>query len=366
MKIIKNLFAENKVMAILISGLLGIILLLIIIFGIVGCVNGGKLTPAKLEDKMLESAAKYYNQNPSELPNAEGSEVSVTLETLIEKGYIKPLEKIIDISCTGNVVVKKNGENHALYPNLICGETYKTKRLVPDLIKNIITVGEGLYETTTDYYYKGEYVNNYVTFANTNWRIVSINKGGNIRLVKSTPENKSYAYDNRYNIETSKYTGINTYTTSRLKETLTALYAVGKESFDERTLKQLVAHDMCIAKRDINDKRIDKAVDCSEVEENQFISIPHISEYYRASNDINCTSINRGTCTNYNYYSKIVRGSWSSNPSSANSYEVFLMTYRPDETNSKNDIQMVIELDGKTTYISGDGTSTSPYIIDSN
>jgi len=365
MKTIKNFIEENKIMSMLIGGVLAIILLIVIIFGVVACVNGGKIKIEQLETKMLEATVSYYSKNANELPSNEGEEISITLESLIEKEYLKPLEKLVgkDILCSGNVVVKKNGNYHAMYPMLSCGDKYATTKIYPILTSNIVTEGEGLYEYDTEYVYRGEYVNNYVNFGKELWRIVSINKDGNIRMIRTSSLNRSYAYDDRYNVEVDKSLGINIFETSRIKEILDGLYMTTSKGFDETDLSHLVAHDVCIAPRNKNDIRIDKNIDCREVYSGQFISIPHVSEYYRPSIDENCTSINRGVCSNYNYFSKSYGASWSSNVSSDNSYTVFTLHYTTLQARNKNGVNIIIELDNKEIYAGGTGTLSDPYTL---
>ena len=54
---------------------------------------------------------------------------------------------------------------------------------------NVVTTGDGLYEDSTEpgrYIYRGANPNNYITFNNEEWRIVSIENDGAIKIIKST------------------------------------------------------------------------------------------------------------------------------------------------------------------------------------
>ena len=70
---------------------------------------------------------------------------------------------------------------------------------------------KGLYEATDDdgttYYYRGNVVNNYVSFSNQLWRIVRINGDGSIRLLF---EHDSLNPENCTNCISSKYNNLNT------------------------------------------------------------------------------------------------------------------------------------------------------------
>ena len=50
-------------------------------------------------------------------------------------------------------------------------------------IKNTVTTGDGLYEDDDEYYYKGKNVNNYVIYSGRLWRIISIDKESNIKMI---------------------------------------------------------------------------------------------------------------------------------------------------------------------------------------
>ena len=72
------------------------------------------------------------------------------------------------------------------------------------------TGNEGLIKNSDDYgtsyYYRGNIKNNYVSFADLNWRIVKINGDGSVKLVldKITEEISPYYEENETNFETSK------------------------------------------------------------------------------------------------------------------------------------------------------------------
>ena len=64
------------------------------------------------------------------------------------------------VSCTGKVIVTKNGDEYLYSPILNCGEEYQSKRLYEVVTdrSNIVISGEGLYAKEDGYIFKGENV----------------------------------------------------------------------------------------------------------------------------------------------------------------------------------------------------------------
>ena len=57
-----------------------------------------------------------------------------------------------------------------------------------DITNNVVTTGDGLYEDTYEsgrYIYKGANPNNYITFNNETWRIISIEADGSIKIMRN-------------------------------------------------------------------------------------------------------------------------------------------------------------------------------------
>ena len=68
-----------------------------------------------------------------------------------------------------------------------------SKGITPQELKNtFITQGEGLYRDTIEdgrYIYKGKNPNNYITFNNEEWRIISVEKDNTIKIVRTEATN---------------------------------------------------------------------------------------------------------------------------------------------------------------------------------
>ena len=89
----------------------------------------------------------------------------------------------------------------------------------------------GLFESiatnngTPTYYYKGNVDNNYVTFANQNWRIIRVNEDGTIRMIlEEKINNTTYAFNPTYNEFKYMYYS-NSNATNRIKKTVDDWYS---------------------------------------------------------------------------------------------------------------------------------------------
>lgn len=361
----KQFFSENKKLVFIFSGVIGLFILIFIIIAIVKGIKGTTISPEKLEKLTYEKGVQYFEDNEDKLPLSEGGEVTVTLETLASEGYIKPLDKLTNVSCTGGLTVKKNGEYYFYAEYIECGSTYKTKRLVDVLTdaSNIVTEGDGLYKVGDEYWYRGEYPNNYVSFNDSLWRILNIDKDGNMRMVNTAPTRK-IVWDNRYNENTKKFDGINDYKVSRLKEYLNEEY----EKLGEKS-RHIVAQKACVGKRSETEYRIDRSIDCSEILEDQKITTINIYDLYFPSLDNSCETTKSRNCYNYNYVNKFIIETWTMNASSDNDQKVFkniqLVPFF-DKASDKQKVHSVISISKHEKYISGNGKEKSPYLFVNN
>lgn len=347
------------------------VLIIVLLALIQGCGNR-KVTYEKYEDKMVDAATKYFKSKGT--PKEEGETKTVELSKLVEAGYIKSTEKLLDdSSCSGNVTVRLNGsiieENNGGYlnylPVLKC-DKYNTKTLHSELMKNVVKTDSGLYETDIDYVFKGDNVKNYLVMNGNNYRIISVEKDGAIKLLKPENDNSTRIWDNKYNVESKSSDGINFYKDSKILKNLINDYKNEKQ-YKEELKKRLLSYDVCVGKRSINDMSIDKSIDCSERLENQIVSIMNISDYARASLDTNCTSLTSRSCRNYNYFTTITSSGWSMNAVSDNTYEVFHFSdgiAKHYEANDYKSYKIVLYIDGNERVTSGTGSSSNPYIIE--
>ena len=348
-------------------------ILLIIFLAIVqGCSNR-KITYEKYETKMIEAAQRYI-EDTDKTPNEEGELLKVKLSTLVKKEYIKSTEKLLgDTSCDGSVSVRRNGSsvetnnggflNYTV--NLECKE-YSTTHLIDKIKENIVTEESGLYQDGEGYIFRGDKVKNYITLFGHNYRIMSIDKDGILKLIKTEGESTTRFWDNKYNIETNRNSGKNIYKDSVILEYLLEDYKNVKK-INTKAKGHVMAYDVCIGKRNNNDYSINTTTDCSEKLEKQLISLLNVSDYARASLDANCVDLRSRSCNNYNYLYSVVPSTWTLNSVLNNSHEVIYLSdglMEVQNANTYNDYNIVIYIDGNELYTRGIGSVNDPYIYE--
>ena len=184
-----------------------------------------------------------------------------------------------------------------------------------------------------------------------------------IKLIKSEPEPTSRIWDNKYNIDANAAYGKTIYKDSIILSYLTEDYKNGKK-ISKNARAHVVAQDVCIGKRNANDYTISKNIDCSEILENQVISLINVSDYAMASADPDCKYTNSKSCRNYNYLANLPN-TWTLTANSKNTYEVYKISNYVYSSNAEYDAQpqFVITISADALYNSGDGTEDNPYII---
>ena len=346
------------------------ILLIIVLALIQGC--NRKISYDKYEEKMI-LALESYIKDKDKTPKLEGETFSMSLDKLVEKEYIKSTEKMLDDdSCEGTVTVRNNGIsiesngdgllNYTV--NLECKD-YSSVHLIDKLKEDLTTEESGLYQVGDEFIYKGSEVNNYIMLSQIPYRILSIDKEGILKLIKIDPESPSKMWDDKFNVETNRNSGINIYKDSRMKAYLVENYNNTKR-ISKDTRKHLVAYDVCIGKRSNSDFSISKEVDCSLKSEKQIVSLINISDYALASLDPNCTTLRSRSCNNYNYLRNVVSSTWTLNSSSDNTYDVIYISDGLMEIQNARyteQYNLVVHIDGNELYTSGNGTIESPYLL---
>lgn len=348
----------------------GIILLIVIIFIVIGTSNK-TLSYDKIEDRLRNATENYLSDNENMLPKEESGSVTVDVTTLENGGYIKSMSKMLEegISCSAKVIVTKNGENYLYSPILNCGEEYKTEKFSSKLLSDnkVVTSGDGLYKEGSNYRFKGEYINNYVSIENKLWRILDIDEDGFARLlyVGSDEDLKdTYVWDDRYNIDTDDYSGINNYSLSRLKESLIELET--NDDYVSNDNANLAYRAICVGKRSSTNLEINNNEECKETINNQLYGLPYVNDYVAASIDTNCKTIEDESCSNYNYLMTMSLSSYTLTASKEKSGKVYFVTssgaFRTDASNDKR-IRPTIYISNNALYADGDGTKTNPYTL---
>lgn len=363
----------DKKFLVMVGFIIGLPIIIIVFLAVIrGCGNV-KITHENYEQKMISAFEKYINDT-DKTPTEEGETLTVELSTLVEEGYIKSTQSLLDDdTCSGSVSVRRNGSsveaNNGGYLNytvdLSC-DGYVTVHLVDKLKEELTTEDSGLYQDGDGYIYKGKKPKNYITFFGINYRIMSIDKNGILKLVKSEPEAINRVWDNKFNVDTNRSSGKNIYKDSLILEFLLNDYDnVKKISIDAKPY--IVAYNACIGRRSANDYSIDSAKDCAEVLEKQVISLLSISDYAKASLDSDCVGLNSLSCNNYNYLHGVASSTWTSNVSLDNTYEVLYLSdgrISQQNANTSNYYNIVIYIDGELLYTSGSGSLEDPYVIE--
>ena len=201
----------------------GFVIFIIVIVLIVSCsLGGGETSYEKLENKLVNAAKEYYEENNKKLPKVENETVSITLSFLIQNDYIKEIKDPKDKKrlCTGEVEVTKRNNKYNYQGFLDCGKNYRTEFLT-DALKSSLKhddIGNGLYKVNDEYIFKGDNVKNHVKFNDEIWQVIKIDKDGDIKLIKLEPTEEDYTWDDRYNVKTGDNTGVNDFKKSRIRK----------------------------------------------------------------------------------------------------------------------------------------------------
>lgn len=346
-----------------------IIVFLVVIIIVVKIFKGNRISYEKIEDKMIAAAKKYYSSDESgiqEFKNISSKELSINVDKLVESGYLKDLTKLTpnkEATCTGRVNAKTNN-GYILYTSYLdCGNDYKTKYLSDLLKEDIVTTKDGLYAYNDYYLYRGEYVNNYVNFANKTWRILRINSDNTIRMIETTKREK-IVWDDRYNVNLEGNDGINDFEVSRIKDSLESLYNDNSE-FSDTDKAYIIPQNLCIGKRNEYETINDGTIECSKTYNDFMIGLVQVNEYALPSLDENCKTPIDKACGNYNYFSDFNSAYWSITASTIKSSKVYKLSPEPFTTNADAiaGIRAVIHIDSNVTYVSGNGTLDQPYVF---
>lgn len=345
----------------------GLILLILIIALITSCGKNKKYTFEELGTKLISLTQNYYDKNKNLLPKEDES-TSISAQHFVTDNKIKSLKLKNGDTCSGEIIVSNNNGYYLYTPKIDCNDI-KSITLVEKLTddKNIVTTGSGLYQYNDTYIYRGENLNNYISFAEKTWQIIRINSDGTLRVM-DTSKGRNSAWDNRYNIEKTSKSGINDFITndinSRIKDYLNSIY-LNEEEFNDTNRAYFTKHDLCVGKRSANETINDGQIECSKVVENQIFGLLQANEYLLASLDSNCKSTFDKSCINYNYLVSGSGNTWTitaDNDSSDKVYRISSSLSLTSASNSSN-AKIVAHLDENVLYVSGKGTIEDPYLI---
>lgn len=204
------------------------------------------------------------------------------------------------------------------------------------LEKNITTIDEGLYETDEGFVFKGTNVNNYLEYSGYLFRIVSIDKNNNIKLItEESLTNLAWGIENNYD-------------KSYIKSWLNG--ENNNEGIFYKSLNNLYLTDtnFCIEK--VNEE----SKECTEIITDK-VGLLSLEEYNNAGGTK--SYLNTGNTW------------WLSNPSEEGVWYVYSNGNINDTLKIGKDyysygIRPVITIKGELALISGDGTKENPYKIE--
>ena len=356
----------KKKLLLIIGGVVGIIVLIIVVLLLYNAFFA-KNSYSSVESKLVKAAQKYYDDNAKLLPKNINDEVSINSTTLTTGEYLKSLDELVpdkNVSCTATVTVTNINGNYRYSPKLKCGEVYETKTLTQYIKENdgVVTSGQGLYEMNGNFVYRGDNPNNNVKFAGKNWKIVKI-EDDQVVLIMAVKFNRS-VWDDRYNTERNSDDGINDYRVSRMNDYLTNLY--NDDLFNDNNKLMISAHNLYIGKRSSEVSYNDGSLEKSEVLENKYIGLLPLFDFINASLDNNYSSAETKGCSNYNYLSDYGYNWWTLTGDADTTHKVFKITESGKVTTSRavsaSYARPVIYLAKDVIYVSGNGTSDSPYV----
>ena len=234
---------------------------------------------------------------------------------------------------------------------------------------DIVTSGDGLYkdEYENRYFYKGTNPNNYITFNDENWRILSIESDGSLKIMRrNSIGNRVWDSSGSYgNNNWARPASLNTYLNGTYLNSLTST-AQG----------QIVAKDFGIGGITYRNNDLANQInDENGTIWNGKIALPTLSEYLRTNSNSNCKTFssylsNYNTCknTNWMYMNDIY---WTLSPLIGHSSYVFYVSLDGSvATNDANETRFEIPAIFPTLYLSsevqitgGTGTESDPYIL---
>lgn len=352
---------DKKMFIYLGLGLSTIIILMILVLVLLKAAVGSKISTSKYELRLENAAKSYYKDHEKKLPSIDGTSTEINIDMLEKKGYIgKNLIKN-GVKCEGYVKVDKNNGYYLYQPNIKCSDGYETKLLYKQILKNnpVVKKGEGLYQINDSYVFRGENINNYVTFANAKWRIVRINKDNTVKLIM-TNSNIVSVWDDRYNSTEKERVGKNIFSVSRIKEELNDTFN-NENIFSKESKAYIVPSYFCSGSR-VGTDPIDGSKECTTVTEKMPLGLLAVYEYDIASLDVGCKSSLNPECSNYNYLAS-VSNYWSMTAYSGSTYQAYNISGHVKKTNMTAKVGVVINLTSSTLLDSGIGTFRDPYVI---
>ena len=363
---------DNIVKIILVFGVL-----IVLIVVLIACSGGGSTVGkagsyARMEENFKKATTRFLNNRPDLLPKEEGKIVRIQMDAVYTEKQMKNITVVDDSSvrCDGyaNVSYRLNSDDEKVYrvvPHIKCGDKYETEDLYVHILKTeeLSNGQDGLYKVGEDYIFKGQNPNNYLKIGENLYRILSIDSEGYIKLISADKLYLSSIWDNRYNVKTGKYSGINDYSVSRIRDAIVDYYYDDTEYYKSTDRSVFVKHSYCVGKRSKDNRLITNTEECSETMDDDYVSLPLIYDYFIASTDENCKTIDDLACNNYNYLTSY-RTFYTSTGTAEHSDLVYAVGENVITSKLDRDRKVaLITFIANVSYASGKGTQSNPYTI---
>ena len=245
----------------------------------------------------------------------------------------------------------------------VCSTPVTPLITVNDLIKNVVTVGDGLYKDEYEngkYFYKGGNPDNYITFNGEEWRILSINSNGTVKIIRSDSiGNRQF---NNYGMNSWSSSSLKTYSNGTYYNSLTDKDKIASSSFSVGGIDDEFVGLSTIVNSENGSKWSGK------------VGLITVSEYIRANNDETCDNIydhnsNNDICLNSNWIYNDNSSFWTLTPDDGSSgrrvYYIYHFIDACCDTNitDSHQVRPAVNLIS-SIKLRGLGTKENPYTIE--
>ncbi|MBR3161803.1 MAG: hypothetical protein IKF19_03640 [Bacilli bacterium] len=323
----------------------------------------------EIEAIMEQASKEYYSENENKLPKVIGESTEIDVNTLVNGDYMRSVADYLkneDIACKASVRVTNVDNKYRFNPLLDCGRYHKYE-FISDYIKKhttIVTERDGLYQVGENLLFRGEKINNYVSFAGSKWRIIRIENNKLILIYSGRLERR--IWDDRFNVERKGIYGINNYSLSRIRDYLGNLY--NGKSFMQTNDKLLLSNFTLQAGK-VGENDDDHSGDLAKSSplSNQYIGLITVYDFMNASLDGSCKVASNQSCSNYNYLADYDYSYWTLTGNKDTTHEVFVVSSEDGlflkSASSNAFVRPVIAISDDAIYVSGNGTKKKPYVF---
>ena len=310
-------------------------------------------------DNIVDLTKTYMLQEEDLDPNHTNT-LCIYVSDLQDKGLLKS-GKVVNPNTNENIAEKINNKSKGVvivkFDHSTNQYTYNfttegcTEVIVTPAYQTILsnetvkTVGntDGLYEENNEYIYKGENPNNYITFKNSTWRIISIDKETNMLKIINLN-------DNQKSLSSNKVSG--------LVDDLNEEFSTENSSY--QSVKDYINNNSKWNKGNVSALSSALSLKSQEKQSNDYktINLLTLGEYVNASLDNNCY---KTTCTSYLSTSK---NYWLLNQTSDNKNWCIKSDNKADKvvpSDQLYNVYPVLYLNTGVEIDEGNGTSTTPY-----